>query len=798
MDEITALQQQLADVQTTSSKHKLSERNCIQLITKLQQLNLIELIFTRSGKEYLTPSQLTLEISDQVLSCGGRVNLIDLPDALDVELFHIEKALPQVLDPPAIRLVRGEILTDYYLSSVAEEINDSLSSSEHGTEDVGSIASRYALPVDIVREVVNTHLSTVINATLDSQNHDLLRSDASIARDRAAAIGLLSATSIPTPLSDLANLKPIPITFVADLAKQMLQEGKLNGALSGRGTSTVFVPQVYSKAAEEVASNTFAVNGFITLERISKMHIPDSSSFIDNHLQGAIVLNQCAVSPTVIDTLATSASEVIMGEHWLDVEAALPPDFPAQDVSEVVVRLLPSPAEDKTTSKTKSSGRSSRSRRKGKNAIPSNDSPQSQTGKLAYGSRFIVSASLKEKFSNALVSHATRKAEERARLMSEKMSTVVTNTTTDVQVDIDQPQDDRSKKTKGKGRRRAKDKSAKNAQSIKSGAKVSEHEEFPILKPSLEEAIEEILSDAANSKAIDADYLGSSAGGDDMIYCLIEDVYGESGIAALYQNKADEAVVTLLRERALAKKNADKSLLADLEAAEIYNRSASSLHDDELVEASKAFVMDNTCINILCRIVDSVSQNNGVGDADVANAYKLGSKKEKLEIVRRALTKLAPSLEAKIRTLLAVLTEKDKGGIDELLNLYDGSISLLDLPERRPVDKKTEKSVFANRRAELTACFEDESLGQRSCLITAATLVHAKSRGGSIIAIPEEFVVGFSKAIEENASPSEMGETLRELRESLNKDERIKSGIGEQPLHPESLEKLQALRNFIG
>jgi hypothetical protein len=47
-----------------------TERNCVELIMKLRQLNLVELIFTQCGKEYLTPLQLKSEIAQELKDAG--------------------------------------------------------------------------------------------------------------------------------------------------------------------------------------------------------------------------------------------------------------------------------------------------------------------------------------------------------------------------------------------------------------------------------------------------------------------------------------------------------------------------------------------------------------------------------------------------------------------------------------------------------------------------------------------------------------------------------------------------------
>ena len=78
MDEIWELQKQLAAVQLVDAQYKLSERNCVEIISKVVSMGLLEVIYTLNAKEYLTPQQLKSEINDEVLSSGGRISLLDI------------------------------------------------------------------------------------------------------------------------------------------------------------------------------------------------------------------------------------------------------------------------------------------------------------------------------------------------------------------------------------------------------------------------------------------------------------------------------------------------------------------------------------------------------------------------------------------------------------------------------------------------------------------------------------------------------------------------------------------------
>ena len=57
-DEIRRLASDLQRAQLSGSIQKLSERNCIEIVNKLVQTNLLEVLHTADGREYLTTQHL--------------------------------------------------------------------------------------------------------------------------------------------------------------------------------------------------------------------------------------------------------------------------------------------------------------------------------------------------------------------------------------------------------------------------------------------------------------------------------------------------------------------------------------------------------------------------------------------------------------------------------------------------------------------------------------------------------------------------------------------------------------------
>lgn len=59
--------------------YRLSERNCIEIITKLIQDKKLDVVHTLDGKEYITPAQISREIRDELYVHGGEVYPQTLP-----------------------------------------------------------------------------------------------------------------------------------------------------------------------------------------------------------------------------------------------------------------------------------------------------------------------------------------------------------------------------------------------------------------------------------------------------------------------------------------------------------------------------------------------------------------------------------------------------------------------------------------------------------------------------------------------------------------------------------------------
>ena len=74
MSDWDAVRQLAADfqkLQSSTGAFRLSERNCVEVVTKLVDMGLLEILYTLDGKEYITPQHLDREIRNELMANRG-------------------------------------------------------------------------------------------------------------------------------------------------------------------------------------------------------------------------------------------------------------------------------------------------------------------------------------------------------------------------------------------------------------------------------------------------------------------------------------------------------------------------------------------------------------------------------------------------------------------------------------------------------------------------------------------------------------------------------------------------------
>ncbi|KAM1205584.1 hypothetical protein ACFX2I_006385 [Malus domestica] len=347
-DELLELRRQFEFAQQAKSSIRLSDRNVVELVQKLQELHIIdfELLHTVTGKEYITPDQLRNEISAEVGKLG-RVSLIDLADATGVDLYHVEKQAQHVVsDDLGLMLIQGEIISQSYWDSVAEEVNDRLQ--ECSQIALAELAAQLHVSSEMVASVLEPRLGTLVKGRLEGGQ---LYTPAYVARVTAMVRGAARGIAVPTNLSllwsslqqllqemDGASGVAVEGSFFQSLFNGLVKEGQLLGSLRA---GVHWTPNVFAIAQKESIDSFFSQNSFINYDVLHKLRIPQPIQFLQSRYPEGIPLVTTFVHPSMIEMLDAATEDALERDSWIDSLSILPMSFGSQDASKLL-SLCPS------------------------------------------------------------------------------------------------------------------------------------------------------------------------------------------------------------------------------------------------------------------------------------------------------------------------------------------------------------------------------------------------------------------------------------------------------------------------
>ncbi|KAK2551189.1 E3 UFM1-protein ligase 1-like protein [Acropora cervicornis] len=265
-EEIKRLAADFQRAQLSSTAHKLSERNCVEIVQKLIHLGLIEVIYTTDGKEYLTPQQLEREIKDELFVHGGRINVVDLQQLIGVDFSHVEKKV--------IEMESGQI-------SIAE------------------LSKKFTFPTEFLLEIVESHLGTVIHGQLDMLDRGVLFTESFVAQQTACIRGVFSAITKPTTLSSLIAEYGFHEKLLYVGINKLCREGRISGSIQGN----LFVPGIYSKSQMAWVDEFFKQNEYIEYDALPRLGITEGSQYLKKRFQKYQVkfLPTCCVGESLVN-----------------------------------------------------------------------------------------------------------------------------------------------------------------------------------------------------------------------------------------------------------------------------------------------------------------------------------------------------------------------------------------------------------------------------------------------------------------------------------------------------------------
>uniref|UniRef100_R4G486 E3 UFM1-protein ligase 1 homolog n=1 Tax=Rhodnius prolixus TaxID=13249 RepID=R4G486_RHOPR len=340
-DEVKRLAADFRRAQLVSTVQTLSERNCIEIITKLIEINLLDVIFTTDGKEYITPQYLIKEIKDELYVSGGRINLVELSKTLNVDLSHITARIPEVERSSAgCTLIMGQLITKQYQKTIAEEINKKLQST--GQINVGDLTKVYDLPGDYLQDVVE-NLGKIIVGKQDKTDSRIFYTEAFLERNKCLLRGTLRAFTKPTQVSVILTITQLQSRDFYFAFDSLADDKEVCGSLTARqGGNAMFIPHIYTKQLNEWVENFYAQNGYLEYDALNRLGISEPKSFIRRHFasSGLLELCTCMIGPQLLNQVEATVEETLRTGSCIDVMMLVPSVLSTSDIRAVLNEVM--------------------------------------------------------------------------------------------------------------------------------------------------------------------------------------------------------------------------------------------------------------------------------------------------------------------------------------------------------------------------------------------------------------------------------------------------------------------------
>ncbi|NXX43933.1 UFL1 ligase, partial [Tricholaema leucomelas] len=340
-DEIRRLAADFQRAQFAEVAHRLSERNCIEIVTKLIAEKQLEVVHTLDGKEYVTSAQISKEIRDELHVCGGKCGTWFLP-VINVDLLHIENRANDIIkSEKTVQLVLGQLINESYLDQLAEEINDKLQ--ETGQVTIADLCKAYDLPGDFLIQALSRRLGRIIHGQLDQENRGVIFTEAFVSRHRARIRGLFTAITRPTPVSNLITRYGFQEHLLYSVLEELVSIGRLKGTVAGgRQDKAVFVPDIYARTQSNWVDSFLKQNGYLEFDALYRLGIPDPAAYIKKRYKSTqlLFLRAACVGHEIVDQVEASVEEAINSGSWIDVAALLPSSLSVEDAGILLQQVM--------------------------------------------------------------------------------------------------------------------------------------------------------------------------------------------------------------------------------------------------------------------------------------------------------------------------------------------------------------------------------------------------------------------------------------------------------------------------
>lgn len=316
----------------------MSERNCVEVVSLLIKQGLINVLYTTDGKEYITPDYLQKEVEDEIYVHGGRVNLVELAQILNVDLYHINTIAERISkERDDLYLVLGQLLDENYLQKIAIEINEKLA--QDGELSVSDLTIQFDLPSEfLLSQVMEKYLGKIIKGRQDSSDSRIFFTPSYISRCKAKIRGGLIALTHPTSATQIIQ----QIGVQERIFFALFNEVNPAGVLTSRQHGAQYIPNAYTKNQRDWVESFYRQNSYLEYDAVNRLGVSDAKSFIKRTIgsESITFLSKCCVDQRILDQIESSLDECIQSGSYLEVGAILPSIMSEEDIEGVITTVL--------------------------------------------------------------------------------------------------------------------------------------------------------------------------------------------------------------------------------------------------------------------------------------------------------------------------------------------------------------------------------------------------------------------------------------------------------------------------
>lgn len=341
-DEVKRLAADFQRAQLSTTIQRLSERNCVELITRLIDQKLLEVVFTIDGKEYVTPQQLEKEIKDELYVHGGRIDIVELSKLLSVDLSLISARVNYLeRHSKHLKLVLGQLVDNNYLNRIASEINERLK--QHGQISISELIRIYDLPSEFLVSFVEGRIGKTIFGRQDPNDHSVFYTESFVTRNKACFRGAIMATTCPISMANILSQSGVHERMFSSVVDSLIETKQFPGILTGNMTGNgLYVPKIYSKAQNDWVNNFYKQNGYLEYDALSRLGIGNPVSFVQRTFpdEKLFLLKSCAIGPQLIGHVEAAVEEATSSNLFADIMSHMPSMFEPEDCNKILNEVL--------------------------------------------------------------------------------------------------------------------------------------------------------------------------------------------------------------------------------------------------------------------------------------------------------------------------------------------------------------------------------------------------------------------------------------------------------------------------